>query len=68
MRRNILILLCSMMFGFGVTGCLMIPRALHMGNAAEPVRSMAWWSVMYEEPNPEHLPVQVHFQWLKGLE
>ncbi len=28
----------------------------------------AWWSLMYERPNPKGLPVQVHFQWLKGLE
>lgn len=57
-----------MMFGLGVTGCLMIPRALQTETTAEPVRTVAWWSVMYEMPNPEHLPVKVRFQWLKGLE
>lgn len=80
MRRNIWILLCSMLFGLGVTGCLMIPRGTQAETAAEtaietaaetaaePARTVAWWSVMYETPNPERLPVQVRFQWLKGLE
>lgn len=66
MRKNILILLCSMLFGLGVTGCLLIPRALRAETG--PVRTVAWWSVMYETPNPEQLPVQIRFQWLKGLE
>lgn len=30
--------------------------------------TVAWWSMMYEMPNPEQLPVRVRFQWLKGLE
>lgn len=64
MKRNIGILLCSMMLGFSVTGCLVIPRALRQEQAVE----VAWWSTMYEMPNPEHLPVQVRFHWLKGLE
>lgn len=68
MRRKIWILLCSLMFGLGVTGCLVIPRAVQEERVSEPVRTMAWWSVMYETPNPEHLPVQIRFQWLKGLE
>lgn len=76
MRRNIWILLCSMLFGLGVTGCLMIPRGTQaetaaetaIETAAEPARTVAWWSVMYETPNPDRLPVQVRFQWLKGLE
>lgn len=68
MRKKVLILLCSVMFGLGVTGCLMIPKALQAETAAEPSRTVAWWSVMYETPNPEQLPVRVRFQWLKGLE
>lgn len=87
MHKNVLILLCSMLFGLGVTGCLFIPRAVHAGllddstvlfsdsmekeeseDRNEPVRTIAWWSVMYEAPNPERLPVQVRLQWLKGLE
>ena len=87
MHKNVLILLCSMLFGLGVTGCLFIPRAVHAGllddstvlfsdsmekeeseDRNEPVRTIAGWSVMYEAPNPERLPVQVRLQWLKGLE
>lgn len=82
MKRNIGIILCSMMLGFGVTGCLVIPRAFKPEQAVEAeklysdgkaseteeIREVAWWSTMYEMPNPEHLPVQVRFQWLKGLE
>lgn len=76
MKRNIGIVLCSLMLGFGVTGCLVIPRVLqpelYLGaqpsEAEEEIRTVAWWSMMYEMPNPEHLPVQVRFQWLKGLE
>lgn len=36
--------------------------------AEEAVGLYAWWSLMYERPNPEKLPVKVRFQWLKGLE
>lgn len=68
MRRKTGILLCSLLFGLGVTGCLIIPRVLKTESVPEPARTVAWWSVMYEMPNPEHLPVQVRFQWLKGLE
>lgn len=68
MRRKIWILLCSLMFGLGVTGCLVIPHAVQKECVSEPVRTVAWWSVMYETPNPEHLPVKIRFQWLKGLE
>ncbi len=35
---------------------------------AEPVESLAWWSLTCELPNPDKLPVRVRFEWLKGLE
>lgn len=35
---------------------------------SEAEYTVAWWSMMYEMPNPEQLPVRVRFQWLKGLE
>ena len=41
------------------------------GAAVQPSEAeytVAWWSMMYEMPNPEQLPVRVRFQWLKGLE
>ncbi|MBS6396278.1 MAG: hypothetical protein KH452_03860 [Clostridiales bacterium] len=62
MRRKAAILICSLMLGLGLTGSLVISEK------QEPVQTVAWWSVMYEMPNPERLPVQVHFRWLKGLE
>lgn len=81
MKRNIGMVLCSMMLGLGMTGCLIIPRAMQPKQAVESealcmededseqdVRAVAWWSTMYEMPNPDHLPVRVRFQWLKGLE
>ncbi len=72
MCRKIMILLCSMIFGFCVTGCLFLPLAGEAGSLADrtpqPVCSVSWWSLMYEPPNPEKLPVQIRFRWLKGLE
>ena len=71
MKRKLLIILCSMLLGFGITGCLSIPCGLHAVplecKQEEPVRMMAWWSLMYERPNPDRLPVEVKFQWL-GLQ
>ena len=68
MKRKLLIILCSMLLGFGITGCLSIPCGLHAVplecKQEEPVRMMSWWSLMYERPNPERLPVEVKFQWL----
>lgn len=68
MKRKLLILLCSMLLGLGITGCLSIPCGLHAvpleGGQEKPVRMVAWWSLMYEQPNPDRLPVEVKFQWL----
>ena len=52
---------------------MVLPEIFEEGAAeravlSEPVKTMAWWSLTYEMPNPEKLPVQVRFQWLKGLE
>lgn len=68
MRKKLLILLCSVLLGLGITGCMVIPAAQTIPLAEEPARTVAWWSLMYEMPNPEGLPVKVRFQWLKGLE
>lgn len=62
MRREILILLCAMVLGLGAAGCMAKMQA------EEPVRTVAWWSLLYDRPNPEQLPVRVHFLWAKGLE
>lgn len=61
MRREILILLCSMLLGLGVAGCMAgIPLE-------QQERQLAWWSLLYDRPNAEQLPVQVDFLWAKNL-
>lgn len=57
MKRELLILLCSILLGAGTAGCM---AGLAMGDEA---RTMAWWELLYERPNPDRLPVQVHFLW-----
>lgn len=51
-----------MVLGLGAAGCMAKMQA------EEPVRTVAWWSLLYDRPNPEQLPVRVHFLWAKGLE
>lgn len=73
MERKVRILICSMVLGLMVTGCMVVPEILQTETAevaemAEPVETYAWWSLTYEMPNPEKLPVKIRFQWLKGLE
>ncbi|MBR5509925.1 MAG: hypothetical protein IKV59_07715 [Lachnospiraceae bacterium] len=76
MNRKIRILLCSILLGFSLTACLILPgdsdscadTGLSAEECQEAVRTVAWWSTMYERPNPERLPVSIRFHWLKGLE
>lgn len=73
MDRKVRILICSMLLGLMVTGCMVVPEILQTETAdvavmEEPTAAYAWWSLTYETPNPEKLPVKVRFQWLKGLE
>lgn len=72
MRRKMWILLCSLWMGLLLTGGFVYIYNTQTEKTVCEVQEMeeqyAWWSMMYERPNPERLPVQVHFQWLKGLE
>ena len=73
MRRKAGILLCAMLLGVSAAGCLALSGIAQEGSAknaelAAPAETVAWWSLTCEMPNPEKLPVQVRFQWLKGLE
>lgn len=124
MYRSVRILLCSLIFGLCVTGCMLIanrqetlgeskagqevsreqteaaqeiPReskvsqgtsleqagetsqeasrnqsgpGQHVESSQEKEKGtqVAWWSLIYERPNPEQLPVRIHFRWAKGLE
>lgn len=71
MRKKLLLLLCCVALGLAVSGCVITPTVQTVPGPEESealVQTMAWWSLMYEAPNPERLPVKVRFQWLKGLE
>lgn len=73
MRREILILLCVIVLGMGAAkGVTMLgtgtAESTAMSGTEERPRTVAWWSLIFERPNPDRLPVQVHFQWAKGLE
>lgn len=64
MRRRAVILLCSMLLGAVITGAVTGPGQAG-GGKEDPAKVYAWWSLTYETPNPDRLPVQVRFQWLK---
>ncbi len=72
MRRKMWRLLCSMFIGLFLTAGVVYGYQEGFWEAEEEVQQMqeeyAWWSLTYDRPNPEQLPVRVHFQWLKGLE
>ncbi len=73
MGKKARILICSMVLGLMMTGCMVVPEILQTETAdvaglAEPAKTVAWWSLTCETPNPEKLPVKVRLQWLKGLE
>ena len=73
MKRKIRILVDSVLLSILLTACVVFyEKPVKMpcsGDAsASPTCVVAWWSSMYERPNPEHLPVRVCFRLLKGLE
>lgn len=50
-----------MLLGLGAAGCMAgIPLE-------QQERQLAWWSLLYDRPNAEQLPVQVDFLWAKNL-
>lgn len=63
MGKSVRILLCSLIFTLSVTGCILTAHSQDV-----PAARVAWWSLLYERPNPERLPVRIHFRWAKGLE
>lgn len=62
MKKELLAVFCSVLIGLCAAGFLT------MAESREPAGTVAWWSLVYEQPNPDRLPVQVHFKWLKGLD
>ncbi|MCD8097557.1 MAG: hypothetical protein LUE31_05890 [Lachnospiraceae bacterium] len=59
MRRKITTLLL-ILFLLSTAGGYTLGETLRETNGTE---TMAWWSLLYERPNPERLPVKVSF-WL----
>ncbi len=57
MKKEILIVLATALLGLGILAYTAAPRA------CDSAGTVAWWSVFYERPNSEQLPVRVHF-WL----
>lgn len=72
MRRKMWRLLCSMLIGLFLTTGMVYMYQEGFLEVEDGVQQMqaeyAWWSLTYDRPNPEQLPVRVRFQWLKGLE
>jgi len=62
MRKKVLILVCALLLGISIA-VWQLPE-----KKEEPERTVAWWSLLYEKPNPDQLPVQVRFKWIKNLD
>lgn len=62
MKKQMLIVMLtlSMLAGFGATAGI---ARLDTGNEAAGEK-VAFWSLLYERPNPERLPVKVTFRFL----
>jgi hypothetical protein len=57
MKRGFLIILCSIFLLAGMAGySAAAPKAI-------PGATVSWWSLIFERPNPERLPVRVHYYW-----
>ncbi|MDO4260758.1 MAG: hypothetical protein Q4C82_01670 [Eubacteriales bacterium] len=61
MKKKIVILVLSAAIGLGAAACLGRSCAQP---GPEPL--LSWWTLMYERPNPDRLPVKVSFWWAKG--
>ena len=72
MCRKMWMLVCSIVIGLCLTASMVYVYQEGLLEAEEEVQEMqeeyAWWSLTYDRPNPEQLPVHVRFWWLKGLE
>ena len=73
LSKKVRILLDSLIFSMLLAACIVLyeePVIMPAYKSASelPAYEVAWWSSMYEKPNPEQLPVKVCFRWLKGLE
>ena len=60
MKRDMVILLLACLIGLTAMACV------NEANQVRPTSTVAWWTLLYEQPNPEHLPVKVDFWWRNG--
>jgi hypothetical protein len=37
-------------------------RTVPAQRASDPVQTLSWWTLLYEWPNPERLPVKIRFR------
>lgn len=57
-----------------IAAALLLILAVTIGGAqcaemtSKAGQELAWWTLFYERPNPERLPVRVEFRLAKGLE
>ena len=63
MRKLFAVLVLLLALGIGSMQCLECA-----GASLSAEKELSWWTVFYERPNPERLPVKVHFRLVKGLE
>jgi len=59
MRARIGILLLVMVLGFSGSACL-------NRNMERETEKLSWWTLLYERPNPDRLPVKVSFWFAKN--
>ena len=63
MKKVFAVLVLLLAFGIGSMQCM------ECAGASLPAeKEVSWWTVFYERPNPERLPVKVHFRFAKSLE
>lgn len=60
MKRGLLILFSSIFLLVGTAECMVETTK------TIPGVEVSWWSLIFERPNPEQLPVRVHFYWAKN--
>ena len=60
MKRDMVILLLACLIGLGAMECV------NEANQVRQTSTVAWWTLLYEQPNPEHLSVKVDFWWRNG--
>lgn len=53
-------------FTAGLPDRLAAMTCVNEANQVRPTSTVAWWTLLYEQPNPEHLPVKVDFWWRNG--